>query len=57
MITAAEKRDSKYRLFVLGRKQRSEIAEGKSRPEERNLALNTLKTNNPEDIRKGTSRG
>ncbi len=44
--------DNKYRLFVLGRKQLPEIAEGKSTSEERNWVLNTLTTNNPEDIRK-----
>jgi hypothetical protein len=52
MITAPEERDSKYRLFVLGRKQLPKIVEGKSTSEERNWALNTLDTNNPEDIRK-----
>jgi hypothetical protein len=52
MVTAPDKRDSKYRLFVLGRKQLPQIAEGKSTPEERNWALNALNTNNPEDIRK-----
>ena len=52
MVTAPEKADSKYRLFVLGRKQLPEIVEGKSTSEERNWALNTLTTNNPEDIRK-----
>ena len=52
MVTAPEEKDSKYRLFVLGRKQMPEIVEGKSTSEERNWALNTLTTNNPEDIRK-----
>ena len=52
MVTAPEERNSKYRLFVLGRKQLPEIVEGKSISEERNWALNTLTTNNPEDIRK-----
>ena len=52
MVTAPEKKDSKYRLFVLGRKQLPEIVEGKSTSEERNWALNSLTTNNPEDIRK-----
>jgi hypothetical protein len=52
MVTAPEERENKYRLFVLGRKQMPEIVEGKSTSEERNWALNTLTTNNPEDIRK-----
>ena len=52
MVTAPEKEDSKYRLFVLGRKQLPEVVEGKSTAKERNWALNTLTTNNPEDIRK-----
>jgi hypothetical protein len=53
MVTAPEEeKDSKYRLFILGRKQMPEIIEGKSTSEERNWALNTLTTNNPEDIRK-----
>ena len=52
MVTAPEKKDRKYRLFILGRKQMPEIIEGKSTSEERNWALNTLTTNNPEDIRK-----
>jgi hypothetical protein len=52
MVTAPEERESKYRLFILGRKQMPEIVEGKSMSEERNWALNTLTTNNPEDIRK-----
>src|SRR5919199_2823812 len=53
MVTAPEgEKDSKYRLFILGRKQLPEIIEGKSTSEERNWALNTLTTNNPEDIRK-----
>lgn len=52
MITSPEEKDSKYRLFVLGQKQLPEIVEGKSTSEERNWALNTLTTNNPEDIRK-----
>lgn len=43
---------NKYRLLVLGRKQLPEIATGKATSEERNWALNTLATNNPEDIRK-----
>jgi hypothetical protein len=51
MITAPEGKDSKYRLFILGRKQLPEIVERKSTSEERNWALNTLTTNNPEDIR------
>ena len=52
MVTAPEEKDSKYRLFILGRKQMPEIVEGKSTSEERNWALNTLTTNNPGDIRK-----
>src|SRR5918999_77993 len=52
MVTAREERENKYRLFVLGRKQMPEIVEGKSTSEERNWALNTLTTTNPEDIRK-----
>lgn len=53
MVTGPEERDSKYRLFVLGKKQQlSEIVEDKSTSEERNWALNTLTTNNQEDIRK-----
>ena len=52
MVTAPEQKDRKYRLFLLGRKQLPEIVEGKSTSEERNWALNTLTTDNPEDIRK-----
>ncbi len=52
MVTAPEEKDSKYRLFILGRKKLPEIVEGKSTSEERNWALNTLTTNNPDDIRK-----
>ena len=53
MVTAPEgEKDSKYRLFILGRKQLPEIIEGKSTSEERNWALNTLTADNPEDIRK-----
>jgi hypothetical protein len=52
MVTSPEERDSKYRLFVLGRKQLPEIVEDKSTSEERNWALNTLTTNNAEDIRR-----
>ena len=52
MVTAPEGRDSKYRLFMLGRKQLPEIVESKSTSEERNWALKTLITNNPEDIHK-----
>ncbi|HEX7031472.1 MAG TPA: DUF2795 domain-containing protein [Nitrososphaera sp.] len=51
MITASENADQ-YRLFILGRKQLPEIVEGKSTSEERNWALNTLTTKNPEDIRR-----
>ena len=52
MVTVPEERERKYRLFVLGRKQMPEVVEGKSTSEERNWALNTLTTNNPEEIRK-----
>jgi hypothetical protein len=52
MVTALEEKDRKYRLFMLGRKKLPEIVEGKSTSEERNWALNTLTTNNLEDIRK-----
>jgi hypothetical protein len=52
MVTAPEEKDSKYRLFILGRKRLPEIVEGRSTSEERNWALNILTTNNPEDIRK-----
>jgi hypothetical protein len=52
MVTSPEERDNKYRLFVLGRKQLPEIVEDKSTSEERNWALNTLTTNNAEDIRR-----
>src|SRR5829696_6933233 len=52
MVTALKEKDRKYRLFILGRKKLPEIVEGKSTSEERNWALNTLTTNNPEDIRK-----
>ncbi len=52
MVTAPEERERKYRLFVLGRKQMPEVVEGKSTSEERNWALNTLTTNDPEEIRK-----
>jgi len=51
MVTAPEDADQ-YRLFILGRKQLPEIVRGKSTSEERNWALNTLTTNNPEDIRR-----
>jgi hypothetical protein len=52
MVTAPEAKGAKYRLFVLGRKQLPEIAEGRATSEERNWALNVLTTSNPEDIRK-----
>ncbi len=51
MVTAPENADQ-YRLFILGRKQLPEIVKGKSTSEERNWALCTLTTKNPEDIRK-----
>ncbi len=53
MVTAPEeeqKKEEKYRLFVLGRKRLPEIVEGKSTSEERNWAVNTITTKNPEDI-------
>ena len=40
-----------YRLFLLGAKQLPEIVEGKSKSTERNWALNTLTTSDPEDIK------
>jgi hypothetical protein len=52
MATAPEGKKAKYRLFVVGRKQLPEIEKGKATSEERNWALNTLTTDNPEDIRK-----
>ena len=52
MVISPEEKEVKYRLFILGRKQLPEVVEGKSTSEERNWALNTLTTNNPEDIRK-----
>ena len=51
MITAPEN-NTKYRLFLIGQKQLPEIVEGKSTSEEKNWALNTLTTSNPEDIEK-----
>src|ERR687887_437837 len=41
-----------YRLFLVGQKQLPEIVEGKSTSKERNWALNTLTTSNPDDIHK-----
>lgn len=52
MVISPKEKEVKYRLFILGRKQLPEVVEGKSTSEERNWALNTLTTNNPEDIRK-----
>ncbi|HEY6886007.1 MAG TPA: hypothetical protein VI278_18400, partial [Nitrososphaeraceae archaeon] len=58
MITSPEQRKSDnnnkgvYRLFLVGQKQLPEIVEGKSTSKERNWALNTLTTSNPEDIHK-----
>jgi hypothetical protein len=59
MITSPEQRrkgdnnnKSVYRLFLVGQKQLPEIVEGKSTSKERNWALNTLTTSNPEDIHK-----
>ena len=49
-----EKREKKdiYRLFLVGQKQLPEIVEGQSTSEEKNWALNTLTTSNPDDIHK-----
>jgi uncharacterized protein DUF2795 len=58
MITSPEQRKGDnnnkgvYRLFLVGQKQLPEIVEGKSTSKERNWALNTLTTSNPEDIHK-----
>ena len=53
MATAPEGKKAKYRLFVVGRKQLPEIEKEKTTSaEEKNWALNTLTTDNPEDIRK-----
>jgi hypothetical protein len=41
-----------YRLFLIGQKQLPEILEGKSTSKERNWALNTLTTSDPDDIHK-----
>jgi Protein of unknown function (DUF2795) len=51
MITAPED-NTKYRLFLIGQKQLPEIVEGKSTSEEKNWALNILRTSNPKDIEK-----
>jgi hypothetical protein len=53
MVTSTkEKKKQKdiYRLFLIGQKQLPEIVEGKSTSEEKNWALNTLTTFNPNDI-------
>jgi Protein of unknown function (DUF2795) len=57
MITSPEdggktKKKDIYRLFLVGQKQLPEIVEGKSTSKERNWALNTLTTSNPDDIHK-----
>jgi hypothetical protein len=59
MITSPEQRrkgdnnnKGVYRLLLVGQKQLPEIIEGKSTSKERNWALNTLTTSNPEDIHK-----
>ncbi|MFL6376504.1 MAG: DUF2795 domain-containing protein [Nitrososphaeraceae archaeon] len=57
MITSPEdggktKKKDVYRLFLVGQKQLPEIVEGKSTSKERNWALNTLTTSNPDDIHK-----
>ena len=58
MITSPEEKGKRhsnndiYRLFLVGQKQLPEIVEGKSSSKERNWALNTLTTSNPDDIHK-----
>ena len=54
MVTSSKHGTKKdiHRLFLLGQKQLPEIVEGKSTSKERNWALNTLTTTNPEDIHK-----
>jgi hypothetical protein len=61
MITASDdgysgrpgkRKETIYRLFLVGQKQLPEIIEGKSTSKERNWALNTLTTSNPDDIHK-----
>jgi Protein of unknown function (DUF2795) len=58
MVTSSERRKDHnnnkdiYRLFLIGQKQLPEIVEGKSTSKERNWALNTLTTSDPDDIHK-----
>ena len=60
MVTSPEQKGKRhnsnnkdiYRLFLVGQKQLPEIIEGKSTSKERNWALNTLTTSDPEDIHK-----
>ena len=49
---AGKRKQTIYRLFLVGQKQLPEIVEGKSTSKERNWALNILTTSNSEDIRK-----
>ncbi len=49
---AGKRKETIYRLFLIGQKQLPEIIEGKSTSKERNWALNTLTTSNPDDIHK-----
>jgi hypothetical protein len=50
--TKKKEEEDIYRLFLVGQKQLPEIVEGKSTSKERNWALNTLTTSNPDDIHK-----
>jgi hypothetical protein len=49
---AGKRKETIYRLFLVGQKQLPEIVEGKSTSKERNWALNILTTSNSEDIHK-----
>lgn len=49
---AGKRKETIYRLFLVGQKQLPEIIEGKATSKERNWALNTLTTSNPDNIRK-----
>jgi len=51
-VKGKEKKEERYRLFLIGQKQLPEIVEGRSISKERNWALNVLSTSDPEDIRK-----
>jgi Protein of unknown function (DUF2795) len=56
MVTCPEEENGKkaksiYRLFLLGAKKLPEITVGESKSTERNWALNTLTTSDPEDIK------